>query len=179
MGRRTGEPSDDARAFEEAMRGARALPAGPRRLVGAPAAPRPRQAPPPGPSRPREPPPRPVQLAGDGASGRAVDVSARELRRLRSGQRRPEARLDLHGMARDQALDAVERFLRQCRGGGFRAVIVIHGRGLNSEAGAPVLRPALHAWLGGAAGTRAGVMAFAPAPARWGGAGATLVLLRR
>jgi DNA-nicking Smr family endonuclease len=42
-----------------------------------------------------------------------------------------------------------------------------------------VLRPALHAWLGGAAATRAGVMAFAPAPARWGGSGATLILLRR
>ncbi|MES1165202.1 MAG: Smr/MutS family protein [Verrucomicrobiota bacterium] len=42
-----------------------------------------------------------------------------------------------------------------------------------------MLRPALHAWLGGAAATRAGVMAFAPAPPRWGGAGATLILLRR
>ncbi len=82
-------------------------------------------------------------------------------------------------MTRDQALAAVDRFVQQCRSGGFRTVMVIHGRGLNSESAGPVLRPALHAWLGGAAGTRAGVMAFAPAPPRWGGAGATLILLRR
>ena len=78
-----------------------------------------------------------------------------------------------------RALAAVQRFVQQCRGGGLRAVMVIHGRGLNSGDGAPVLRPALHAWLSGAGATRAGVMAFAPAPARWGGAGATLILLRR
>jgi DNA-nicking Smr family endonuclease len=124
-------------------------------------------------------PAREVQVGGDGASGRAAGVSARELRALRTGDRRPEARLDLHGMTRDEAVAAVERFVQQCRGGGVRAVMVIHGRGLNSEAGAPVLRPALHGWLGGAAATRAGVMAFAPAPPRWGGAGATLILLRR
>ncbi|MES1207015.1 MAG: Smr/MutS family protein [Pseudomonadota bacterium] len=174
-------PEDDARAFEQAMSGARPLPAGPRRLVGPGSAggvpvPRPAARPVrPAPARPVEP----VQLRGDGESGRAAGVSARELRALRTGDRRPEARLDLHGMARDQAMEEVERFVRQCRTGGFRAVMVIHGRGLNSDSGAPVLRPALHAWLGGAVATRAGVMAFAPAPPRWGGAGATLILLRR
>ena len=176
MARRS--PEDEARAFLEAMRGARPLPGGPRRVIG----PGPSSAARPGPAR-RPAAPRPVEAASpvvaDGASGRAPDVSARELRALRSGDRHPEARLDLHGMTRDEALAAVERFVRQCRGGGFRAVMVIHGRGLNSEAGGPVLRPALHAWLGDAAATRAGVMAFAPAPARWGGSGATLILLRR
>ena len=174
-------PEDDARAFEQAMSGARPLPGGPRRLVGPAAGDRPAVSRPAG--RPAQPAParqvQPVQPGGDGASGRAADVSARELRALRTGDRRPEARLDLHGMTRDEAVAAVGRFVQQCRSGGFRAVMVIHGRGLNSDAGAPVLRPALHAWLGGAAGTRAGVMAFAPAPPRWGGAGATLILLRR
>ena len=65
------------------------------------------------------------------------------------------------------------------RADGRRAVLVIHGRGQNSEAGEPVLRPALHDWLASAAGARAGVMAFAPAPPRAGGTGATVVLLRR
>ncbi len=173
-------PPDDARAFEEAMSGARPLAGGPRRLVG-PGARAPARVSPSGANPPRPSPARhqPVQAGGDGASGRAADVSARELRALRTGDRRPEARLDLHGMTRDQAVAAVERFVQQCRTGGFRAVMVIHGRGLNSESAGPVLRPALHAWLGGAAGTRAGVMAFAPAPPRWGGAGATLILLRR
>ena len=172
-------PEDDARAFEEAMSGARPLPGGPRRLVGPGTGPRSPVARPARAAPVPALPVRPIEAAPDGASGRAADVSARELRALRTGDRRPEARLDLHGMTRDEALAAVERFVRQCRGGSFRAVMVIHGRGLNSEAAGPVLRPALHAWLGGAAATRAGVMAFAPAPPRWGGPGATLILLRR
>ena len=58
-------------------------------------------------------------------------------------------------------------------------MLVIHGRGQNSEGGTAVLRPALAEWLAGAAAARVGVMAFAPAPARAGGVGATVVLLRR
>jgi len=177
MARRS--PEDEARAFREAMSGARPL-AGPRRLVGTavPGVARPGATRRPPAPRPAPPGP-PVAAQEDGASGRAADVSARELRALRSGERRAEARLDLHGMTRAEALAAVERFVQQCRGGGLRAVMVIHGRGLNSDGSGPVLRPALHAWLGGGAATRAGVMAFAPAPARWGGSGATLILLRR
>lgn len=177
MARRS--PEDEARAFREAMSGVRPL-AGPRRVVGqgAAGAPRPGAA-----RRPQSPRPTgaasAVAVQGDGASGRAPGVSARELRALRTGDRRPEARLDLHGMTRDEALLAVERFVQQCRRGGLRAVLVIHGRGLNSDGSGPVLRPALAGWLAGVAATRTGVMAFAPAPARWGGSGATLILLRR
>ena len=178
MGKRPGN-DDDVRAFQEAMSGARPLPGGPRRVVGP--APRPRAA---GGRRPAAPGPaarsEPTrELPDESVSGRAPDVSTRELRALRSGERRPEARLDLHGMTRDEALDAVGRFIQRSRAGGLRAVLIIHGRGLNSDGGDPVLRPALLAWLGVAAATRAGVMAFAPAPRRAGGAGATVVLLRR
>ncbi|HLK88608.1 MAG TPA: Smr/MutS family protein [Polyangia bacterium] len=116
---------------------------------------------------------------GDAAAGRARDVSATVLRALRKGEPAPGARLDLHGRKRDEALRAVESFLSRARGEGHRAVLVIHGRGQNSEDGAPVLRPALAAWLAGAAAARVGVMAFAPAPPRSGGTGATLILLRR
>jgi DNA-nicking Smr family endonuclease len=176
MGKRPGN-DDDARAFEEAMSGARPLPGGPRRVVGPQRrkAPAPRQPAPVRAARPdaTEPP------SGQAGSGRAPDVSTRELRALRSGDRRTEARLDLHGMTRDEALDAAERFVQRCRAGGLRAVLIIHGRGLNSDGGDPVLRPAVLAWLAGAGATRAGVMAFAPAPARAGGTGATVVLLRR
>ena len=170
---------DDARAFEEAMRGARRIEGGARRVTGAPAAgrasPKGRAAPAPrggGPSFE-------VERVGDAVSGRAADVSAEVLRGLRRGDHRPEARLDLHGQTREEALRAVERFVLRARADGHRAVLVIHGRGQNSEAGEPVLRPALQEWLASAAGARAGVMAFAPAPARAGGTGATVVLLRR
>ncbi|HVV48613.1 MAG TPA: Smr/MutS family protein [Polyangia bacterium] len=165
---------DDDRAFEEAMRGARRIAGGPRRLTGAPPPAR-RVAPPPaGP-----PPPFELEAQGDAVSGRARDVSAAVLRALRRGEPAPEARIDLHGRRREEALRAAEQFLLRARAEGRRAVLLIHGRGQNSEGGEPVLRPALAAWLAGAAAARVGVMAFAPAPARAGGSGATLVLLRR
>jgi DNA-nicking Smr family endonuclease len=172
---------DDARAFEEAMRGARRMEGGARRVIGTPAdasrsAPaKGRAVPTPGGNRPLFD----VERVGEGVAGRAADVSVEVLRGLRRGDHRPEARLDLHGQTRDESLRAVERFLLRSRADGHRAVLVIHGRGQNSEAGEPVLRPALHEWLAGAASARAGVMAFAPAPPRAGGTGATIVLLRR
>ncbi|HSY41867.1 MAG TPA: Smr/MutS family protein [Polyangia bacterium] len=170
---------DDARAFEEAMRGARRIEGGARRVTGSPtpsrASPRSLAAPAPRGGRP----PFEVERAGDAVAGRAADVSAEVLRGLRRGDHRPEARLDLHGQTREEALRAVERFVLRSRADGLRAVLVIHGRGQNSEAGEPVLRPALQEWLASAASARAGVMAFAPAPPRAGGTGAAVVLLRR
>ena len=161
------------------MRGARRMEGGARRVTGVAGAGRA------SPKRRAVPAPRgggpsfEVEKVGDSVSGRAADVSAEVLRGLRRGDHRPEARLDLHGQTREEALRAVERFVLRSRADGHRAVLVIHGRGQNSEAGEPVLRPALQEWLASAAGVRAGVMAFAPAPPRAGGTGATVVLLRR
>jgi DNA-nicking Smr family endonuclease len=171
---------DDARAFAEAMRGARRIEGGARRVTGTPT-----DAPPAASARARAVPrrgggaPFETETIGEAVAGRAIDVSAEVLRGLRRGEHRPEARLDLHGQTREESLRAVERFLLRSRGDGHRTVLVIHGRGQNSEAGEPVLRPALYEWLASAAAARAGVMAFAPAPPRAGGTGATVVLLRR
>src|SRR5947207_1324502 len=150
---------DDVRAFGEAMRGARPLGDGPRRVSGAPRAPGSRRG-----ARSPASARSEMETAEDGVSGRAPDVSATLLRALRRGEPRPEARLDLHGRKRDEALRAAEAFVQRARGDGRRAVLVIHGRGNGSEGGQAVLRPALLAWLGSAAAARAGVMAFAPAP---------------
>jgi DNA-nicking Smr family endonuclease len=170
---------DEARAFEEAMRGARRIEGGPRRVLGSPAAgrasPRSRALP----AARAGHPPFETERVGDAVAGRAADVSAEVLRALRRGDHHPAARLDLHGQTREEALRAVERFLLRSRADRHRAVLVIHGRGQNSEAGEPVLRPALQEWLASTAASRAGVMAFAPAPPRAGGTGATVVLLRR
>ena len=94
MSKRVGssDPRDDdeARAFEEAMRGAQPIAAGPRRVTGAPVA---------GPSRPPAAAtasaarsPFETEALGEGLSGRARDVSLRVLRALRNGEHRPEAR---------------------------------------------------------------------------------------
>jgi DNA-nicking Smr family endonuclease len=120
-----------------------------------------------------------VEESGDTITGRAPDVSVKILRALRTGDPPVQARLDLHGRVRDEAVRGVERFIAAARARGARAALVIHGRGHNSEAGGPVLRPAIWQWLSSPAAARAGVLAFTSAHPRDGGAGATVMLLRR
>ena len=112
-------------------------------------------------------------------AGRRHDVGADVIRELRTGGVAVEAQLDLHGRTEAQALPALERFVIAARGHGHRVVLVIHGRGLGSDPGGPVLRPAVWGWLRGAAAARAGVLAFVTAPARQGGSGATLLRLAK
>jgi DNA-nicking Smr family endonuclease len=120
-----------------------------------------------------------VEQSGDTITGRAPDVSLKILHALRNGEPPLQARLDLHGRLRDEALRGIERFVSLARARGAKAALVIHGRGQNSEPGGPVLRPAIWQWLASGAAARAGVLAFTSARPRDGGAGATVMLLRR
>ena len=109
--------------------------------------------------------------------GRSGDVDTRTIERLRRGQLRPEARLDLHGMTQPEAHRALERFIPQVQDAGKRCVIVITGKG-SVSAGGGVLRNAVPGWLN-APLLRPSVLAYAEAVPRAGGAGALYVLLRR
>lgn len=110
--------------------------------------------------------------------GRAHGVDRRLLRRLRRGDFSLQAHLDLHGLTRDEARDAVESFVARSRTLGRRCVLLVHGRGLNSRDQVPVLKPALVSWLSrGRLGRQ--VLAFATARPTDGGAGALYVLLRK
>jgi DNA-nicking Smr family endonuclease len=188
---------DDARAFEEAMRGAAPLPESERRRrFRSFSAERASPAPAPS-SPPRRAPARDaeddaaladlvgtsagfeVESAGETVAGRASGIDARILRRLRAGEYPVDATLDLHGRARDEATRALERFVQTARAAGHRCLLVIHGRGNHSDGEGPVLRPVVWDWLAGTRASRAAVMAFASAPPAQGGAGATLVLLRK
>ncbi len=89
-----------------------------------------------------------------------------------------QAHLDLHGMVQADAKEALERFVLESVRKGLRAVLVVHGRGLRSPGGTPVLKHAAAQWL--SHGHMGGyVLAFATARAADGGAGAMYVLLRR
>jgi DNA-nicking Smr family endonuclease len=100
------------------------------------------------------------------------------VRRLRDGAFALEAHLDLHGLDRHEAKSAVRDFIERARSEGRRCVLLVHGRGLGSKEGVPVLKERLREWL-----TRGGigrkVLAFASARPCDGGTGALYVLLRR
>jgi DNA-nicking Smr family endonuclease len=73
---------------------------------------------------------------------------------------------------------ALTQFIIESVRKGRRAVLVVHGRGLRSPGGQPILKHATAQWL--SHGTIGGyVLAFATAPASDGGTGAVSVLLRR
>ncbi|MDR0529290.1 MAG: Smr/MutS family protein [Zoogloeaceae bacterium] len=108
-------------------------------------------------------------------SFRVSGVPRRIVAALRRGQPRIGDELDLHGMTRDEAEAALLRFLETARSRGIRAVRLIHGQGHSSPAGMPVLRALSREWLR----AHPAVLAFCFAPPKEGGAGATLILLRR
>ncbi len=112
---------------------------------------------------------------GDELLFRRAGVSALVLRRLRRGQYRIDAEIDLHGCTLAQAGPALQAFLRESRLGGLHCVRIIHGKGLRSGNRGPVLKN----WVNAQLRRADSVLAFASARPPAGGTGATLVLLAR
>jgi len=104
------------------------------------------------------------------APGVGVDV----MKRLRKGYWPVQDELDLHGLRRDDARNAIAQFLQKAAQRNYRCVCVIHGRGFGSRGGEPVLKSMVHSWLV----QTDGVIAFTQAHAAEGGEGALMVLLR-
>ena len=96
------------------------------------------------------------------------------VRKLRAGHWSIQAQVDLHGLRREQAREALAGFLRQARHDGLRCVRVVHGKGLGSPGKTPVLKGKVHSWLV----QKNEVLAFVQARADEGGAGALVVLLK-
>jgi len=115
-------------------------------------------------------------LAEDGSRGRAADVNRKTARDLAAGKFPPRATLDLHRLTLEAARDRVAAFVTDSRASGHRSVLIVTGMAERSPAGTR-LRDHVPGWL--SSGPLAGqVLAFAPARAEHGGAGALYVLLR-
>jgi DNA-nicking Smr family endonuclease len=94
-------------------------------------------------------------------------------RKLRRGDWSIQRQLDLHGLRRDDAREALSLFIREAHKQGIRCVRVVHGKGLGSPGKAPVLKSRVHSWLV----QKNEVLAFVQAKPADGGAGALVVLL--
>ncbi|HMO48788.1 MAG TPA: Smr/MutS family protein [Rubrivivax sp.] len=114
-------------------------------------------------------------LTDDGLSYRRPGVSPEVPARLRRGQWAIQAQVDLHGLRRDEAREALAAFVRQALQRGQRCVRVVHGKGLGSPGREPVLKAKAQRWLAQCSE----VIAFTQAAAPQGGAGALVVLLQR
>jgi DNA-nicking Smr family endonuclease len=96
------------------------------------------------------------------------------LRKLRRGNWVTQGQIDLHGLNRHEARDALAAFLAGCLKRGVRCVRIIHGKGLGSKNREPVLKEKVKLWLA----RREEVLAYCQARPTDGGSGATMVLLK-
>ena len=86
--------------------------------------------------------------------------------------------VDLHGLKKHEAESVVRDFLLRSYRLGLRCVLVVHGRGLNSENHIPVLKKRLPVWLSRGPVKKI-ILAFSTAKPYDGGTGAIYILLKR
>ncbi|QYF93717.1 Smr/MutS family protein [Massilia sp. PAMC28688] len=101
-------------------------------------------------------------------------VGSDVVRKLRKGHWQVQDELDLHGMRRDTARDQLGSFLARAVQRKLRCVCIIHGKGLGSAGGEPVLRSMVHSWLE----QKPDVIAFCAANVDGRSHGAVIVLLK-
>jgi len=168
---------DDGHAFRRAMADVRPLP----QRQGLPAGPRPRPVAKfsragrndilrEGKAEPADPA---ALETGEAMAFRRAQVREDVLRKLQRGQFAVEAEIDLHGLGQHAAHDSLRQFLNASVLHGLRCVRVIHGKGLRSGPGGPVLKHVVNHWLRQVEN----VAAFASARPVDGGTGAVYVLL--
>ena len=110
--------------------------------------------------------------------GAISGIGRHTMRKLKRGELPVQAHIDLHGLTKKDAEEAVRRFLITSHYRGLRCVLIIHGRGLNSPDSFPVLKERLPVWLNRGPARKI-VMAFSSAQPYDGGTGAIYVLLRK
>jgi DNA-nicking Smr family endonuclease len=110
----------------------------------------------------------------DALSFRRPGVGTDVTRKLRKGHWSIQRELDLHGLRREDAREALADFIREAHKHGIRCVRVVHGKGLGSPGKMPVLKGRVQSWLV----QKKEVLAFVQARGDEGGAGALVVLLK-
>ncbi len=165
---------DEDTLFEQAMRGVRKIRTEPRMATGKPGH---RPSPLPKADVPPSPPSTVSSLEATAAWVlKDPGVSRERLRRLAAGRPGVDVELDLHGMSREQAYTAMSDCMYDALARSWRVLCLVHGRGMHSSDGKPVLKKAVYDWL--REGPFTGhVLAVIPRPGTAGGA--CLVLLRR
>lgn len=114
-------------------------------------------------------------LTDDGLSFRRPGVGHNVVTRLRRGHWTIQNEIDLHGLRRDEAREALLGFIHEATRRGQRCVRVVHGKGHGSPGKRSVLKQKAQRWLAQCAE----VIAFAQASGPQGGAGALIALLDR
>ncbi|MCG6879769.1 MAG: Smr/MutS family protein [Deltaproteobacteria bacterium] len=102
----------------------------------------------------------------------------RLMEKLKNGLFPVQDFVDLHRLKQEDAEIRVRDFLLNSHSRGLRCVLIVHGKGLNSENHIPVLKKRVPLWLSRGP-VRKIILAFSTARPYDGGTGAIYVLLKR
>ncbi len=117
----------------------------------------------------------PQQAPDDIVSFKREGVQGGVFKRLRMGQYSIKMELDVHAYRLNQARDAVLNYLLAAQAHGERCVMLIHGKGYQSQPFAGLLKSAVCYWLS----QLDMVLAYHSAKTELGGAGALYVMLTK
>lgn len=112
--------------------------------------------------------------AGDELNFLRDGLAPDTLRKLRRNHWVIQSEIDLHGLTVAEARPALVDFLNECLHLRLRCVRIIHGKGLGSKNGEPVLKRKVAGWLM----QRDEILAFCQARRTEGGGGAAVLLLK-
>ena len=102
-------------------------------------------------------------------------LSKNQLRKFQQGRLAIDGRLDLHGKTSPQAEEAIKQFIEQACYLNCHCVLIIHGKGVNSQESIPVLKELTHYLLG----QHPKVASYSIASKNHGGEGATYALINQ
>lgn len=102
-------------------------------------------------------------------------VRLQEIQKLKKGQYPIEWQQDLHGYTEEEADRQLIDFIQSAIQTGIRSLLVVHGKGYNSDIERPVLKNLVNSRLR----QMQDVLAFCSAQQKDGGVGAVYVLLKR
>ncbi len=119
-----------------------------------------------------------INYSDEYIEGSVQGFSPKLMKRLKRGRFPIQDYIDLHGLTKQDAQEKVRGFVLQSYHSGLRCILVVHGRGLNSENHIPVLKERLPLWLTRGPARKI-VLAFSTAKPYDGGTGAVYVLLRK
>lgn len=106
---------------------------------------------------------------------RRTGVQVGQFKKLQDGQLLWKAAVDLHGCTVEAARQAVLQLVADAREEGLTVIKIVHGKGYSQETEGSLLKTCVNGWLQ----QHPAVLAFCSAPAKDGGTGAVLVLLKR
>ena len=119
-----------------------------------------------------------ITFSDEYIEGIVQGVDPKLMRRLKRGEFPLQNFIDLHGLTKQEAQERVNEFILESYRSGLRCVLVVHGRGHNSENHIPILKERLPHWLTRGPARKI-VLAFSTARPYDGGTGALYILLRK